>query len=197
MGSTNLQAAFDTIEADAKSNKHVVVITDGDCDPVGARSNPFHLVTTPGKYQYLHLNEYTVVNVSQTKLNFPFLGLDPKVCYVTGNNPKTLNGLIKSLIMSANLKIPITPELVLKNSLDLDCLQFPFIPSDPYQLTLALSDQQKEKLFSVIMSNIPPSNNQANTSNMDVDDADDIDYEDDMDDADDVDYIDDIQDVNV
>jgi len=186
IGGTNLQCAFDTLEAHSKSNKHVVIITDGDCDPVGgSSSSPFHHVTTPGKYQHLHLNEYTVVNVSQTKMNFPYLGLDPKVCYVTGNNPKTLNGLIKSLIMSASLKIPITPELVLQNSLDMDCLQLPCVPSNPYQITL--SNDQKERLFQVIMSNLPPSKNQANTSNMNMDvesvdsDLDDVDDNDNVD----------------
>jgi len=180
-GSTNLQSAFDTLESNSKSNKHVVVITDGDCDPVrGGKSNPFHHVTIPGKYQHLHMNEYTVVNVSQSKMNFPYLGLDPKVCYVTGNNPKTLNGLIKSLIMSASLKVPITPELILQNSLDMDCLQLPCIPSHPYQLTL--SDEQKERLFQVIMSNLPPTRDPANSSNMQID----VDDDDDVDDVDNV-----------
>ena len=164
MGSTVLQAAFDTLEATKKSNQHVVLLTDGDCDPVENNSNPFHLVTTPGEYQYLHLNEsYTVVNVSQTKMNFPYVGLDPKVCYVTGNNPKTLSGLIKSLIMSANLKVPITPELVLKNSLDMECLDLPCLPANPYHMIL--SDEQKDLLFQVIKSNLPPTN----TSKMQMD----------------------------
>jgi len=172
MGSTVLQSAFDTLEATKKSNQHVVIITDGDCDPIGNNSNPFHLVTTPGKYQYLHLNEsYTVVNVSQTKMNFPYIGLDPKVCYVTGNNPKTLNGLLKTLIMSANLKIPITPELVLQNSLDMECLDLPCLPANPYHMTL--TDEQKDSLFQVIMSNLPPTN--TSKMQMDIDDDNDDD----------------------
>ena len=73
--------------------------------------------------------------------------------------------------MSANLKIPITPELVLQNSLDMECLELPCLPSSPYHMTL--SDEKKDLLFQVIMSNLPQSINQANASSiqMDVDDV--------------------------
>jgi len=152
-GSTVLQSAFDSLEDNKKSNKQVVIITDGDCDPHGGTSNPFHNVTVPGKYQHLHTNNYIVVNVKQTKMNFPYLGMDPKVCYVTGNNPKTLNGLIKSLVMSARDKVPITPEAVLKNSLDMELLELPCsVPT--YQMIL--SNDDTHRLYNVIMSNIPP-----------------------------------------
>jgi hypothetical protein len=86
-------------------------------------------------------------------MNFPYLGMDPKVCYVTGNNPKTLNGLIKSLVMSARDKVPITPEVVLKNSLDMELLELP-CPVPPY--TMILSNDDIHRLYNVIMSNIPP-----------------------------------------
>ena len=152
-GSTVLQSAFDTLESNKKSNKQVVIITDGDCDPHGGTSNPFHNVTVPGKYQYLHTNNYIVVNVKQTKMNFPYLGMDPKVCYVTGNNPKTLNGLIKSLVMSVRDKVPITPEAVLMNSLDMEQLELP-CPVPTYQMIL--SNDVIHRLYDVIISNMPP-----------------------------------------
>ena len=152
-GSTVLQSAFDTLESNKKSNKQVVIITDGDCDPHGGTSNPFHNVTVPGKYQHLHTNNYIVVNVKQTKMNFPYLGMDPKVCYVTGNNPKTLNGLIKSLVMSVRDKVPITPEAVLMNSLDMEQLELP-CPVPTYQMIL--SNDVIHRLYDVIISNMPP-----------------------------------------
>ena len=86
-------------------------------------------------------------------MNFPYLGMDPKVCYVTGNNPKTLNGLIKSLVMSVRDKVPITPEAVLMNSLDMEQLELP-CPVPTYQMIL--SNDVIHRLYDVIMSNMPP-----------------------------------------
>jgi hypothetical protein len=158
-GSTNLKAVFDMLEEDSKSNKTVMIITDSDCDPNrGPRngsSNPFHQATTPGNgYSHLPSNNYVVVNVKLEKLNFPFIDIDPKVCYVTGNNPKTLNGLIKSIIISKRDNISITPELILTNSLQMDELNLPDIQLRPYSKVFTQSEINN--IFKVIQKNLPP-----------------------------------------
>ena len=66
------------------------------------------------------------MNVNEEKMNFPYLNMDPNVCYVTGNKPKTLNGFIKALIFSIINKIILTPSLVLKYSLELEELKEDF-----------------------------------------------------------------------
>lgn len=158
-GSTSLISLFDMLEAESKSGKTVMIITDSDCDPLrGGRttsSNPFHHATTLGNgFVHLPTNNYVVVNVKIEKLNFPFIDIDPKVCYVTGNNPKTLNGLIKSIIMSRRDNIPITPELILTNSLEMDELELPNVQIKSYSQVLNTS--QIAKIFDVIQKNLPP-----------------------------------------
>jgi len=155
-GSTSLSSAFDILESESKSNKIVMVITDGDCDPCGyyphRTVNPFHEATNPGRYIHLPTNNYIVINVKLEKLNFPYIDIDPKVCYLTGNNPKTINGLIKSMIISTRDKIPITPDLILTHSLDMEELELPEIPN---QYSMILSEEEISSLFRVILKNIP------------------------------------------
>jgi hypothetical protein len=120
-GRTNLEVVFTHFRTIGMKNKNAIIITDGDCDPSCGSNNPFH--TAPKAETNMR---YIVVNVKETKMNFPYLGLDPHVCYVTGNNPKTLNGLIKALVISLMESMPITPSLVLKCSLDLEELEHSF-----------------------------------------------------------------------
>ncbi len=170
-GSTCLDQAFDLLEKKNVTDKIIMIITDGDCDPIrGSTSNPFHEATVPGKYTYLPTNNYVVVNVKQDKLNFPYLGMDPKVCYVTGNNPKTINGLIKSIIVSKKENISITPELILEYTLNMIELNVPeIIP----KLSLQLSDEEIDRLYMVFIKNLPPTtfrhinNNNNNNNNSD------------------------------
>lgn len=154
-GSTELTSAFNMLESEKKSDKIVMIITDSDCDPRGTqKSNPFHCATVLGRgYIYLPSNNYIVVNVKVEKLNFPYLDIDPKVCYLTGNNPKTLNGLIKSMIVSVRDKISITPDLILNYSLQMDELELPVIPPT---YSKVLNKEEIKKLFEIIQNNLPP-----------------------------------------
>lgn len=158
-GSTNLGDLFDLMNENQVSDKNVLIITDGDCDPRqgSLRSNPFNQALSFDHYKYLPSNNYTIVNVKQSKLCFPYLDIHPKVCYVTGNNPKTLNGLIKSLIISKKKSIPITPELILKNSLELVELDIEF---KDYigNYSKELDEEQITRLYQIFNKNLPTKN---------------------------------------
>ena len=167
-GSTNLSSVFQYLNSITASNKNVIIITDGDCDPgnyhsgssyksgSGFSSNPFHEVTREDKKKSLYPNvkdnNYVVVNVKSEKMNFPYLDLDPNVCYLTGNNPQTLNGFIKALCESTKLGTTITPDLVLKYTLTIDELEFGSVPS----FTSIMSDERIGLLFEVFQKNLPP-----------------------------------------
>ena len=161
-GSTRLNSVFEHFKKESIRNKNVIIITDGDCDPItysndSSSSNPFH--SAPKSSQGL---KYIVVNVKETKMNFPYLGMDPDVCYVTGNNPKTLGGLFKALIKSLVDKIPLTPSLVLKCSLDLDELTHGFVLGS---FTKIFNPDEISKIHQVFMRNMAPKNihNKSNT----------------------------------
>jgi len=162
-GSTVLESIFSYFKSNNICDKNVIIITDGDCDPSSNgmfnSSNPFHLA--PKSEQRL---KYIVVNVKESKMNFPFLGLDPDVCYVTGNNPKTLNGLIKALVLSLMSNIPLTPTLVLKCSLDLDELANSFKVGN---FSKTLNSDEIEKIFKVFMKNIPPKTTNSHSQSID------------------------------
>ena len=151
-GCTDLKSVFTHFKSSNVRDKNVIIITDGDCDPCGyaygERTNPFH--TAPKGEQNL---KYIVVNVKETKMNFPYLGMDPDVCYVSGNNPKTLNGLIKALVMSLIQNVPLTPTLVLSCSLDLDELTNTF---DVGTFSNVYEEETIQKVFQVFMKNKPP-----------------------------------------
>jgi len=163
-GSTNLKSVFTYFRSSNIKNKNVIIITDGDCDPsdYSGNTNPFH--TAP---KSSHNLKYIVVNVKETKMNFPYLGMDPDVCYVSGNNPKTLNGLIKALVVSLMQNVPLTPTLVLSCSLDLDELANTFNVgtfSNVYEENII------QKVFMVFMKNKPPAKTNTNSdSNSDSD----------------------------
>lgn len=156
-GCTDLESVFEYFKSANVRDKNVIIITDGDCDPYGFDEiiNPFH--TAPKKEQDL---KYIVVNVKETKMNFPYLGMDPDVCYVSGNNPKTLNGLIKALVMSLMQNVPLTPTLVLSCSLDLDELANTF---DVGTFSNIYEEKTIEKLFYVFMKNKPPAKTDTNS----------------------------------
>lgn len=149
-GCTNLTSVFTHFKSSNIRDKNVIIITDGDCDPsdYSGRTNPFH--TAPKKEQNL---KYIVVNVKETKMNFPYLGMDPDVCYVSGNNPKTLNGLIKALVVSFMQNVSLTPTLVLSCSLDLDELSNTF---DVGTFSNVYEEETIQKVFHVFMKNKPP-----------------------------------------
>jgi len=147
-GSTCLEVVFDHFRLNNIRDKNVIIITDGDCDPNHGTVNPFH--SAP---KTMHGLRYVVVNVKETKMNFPYLGLDPDVSYVTGNNPNTLNGLIKALIISMCQNIPITPTLVLSQSLDMDELVHNFnLKSFVKKFDL----EEKTTIFKIFQKNRPP-----------------------------------------
>ncbi len=153
-GSTDLCSVFDLLDKESKENKIIMIITDGDCDPRGGTRNPFHVATNPGTFSHLHKNNYVVVNVKVDRLNFPFIDIDPKVCYLTGNNPKTINGLIKSLVVSSRDKIPITPSLILNYTLELDELDLPVVIP---KFNKTLTEEQISKLYNIMcIKNQPP-----------------------------------------
>lgn len=161
-GSTELQSVFKYLNTIKTSNKNVIIVTDGDCDPqnecvYGSSNNPFHEVTRLDKesstYPDIKDCKYVVVNVKQTEMNFPYLGLDPMVCYLTGNNPKTLNGFIKALCESTKYETMITPDLVLKYTLKLEELELETpIPT----FSSVMSDERVAQLFDVFGKNLPP-----------------------------------------
>lgn len=165
-GSTNLASAFDRIENDGASNKKVIIITDGDCDP-GLSSNlstrsPFHTATDiNGKYKHLPTNSYLIVNVSVDNMSFPFLAIDPKVCYLTGNNPKTMSGFIKAVIMSIQMNTQITPQLIMQYSLDQDELKLPVsVPS----FSNLLTDEEIKDVFTAFMNNSAPKESESSNN---------------------------------
>lgn len=155
-GSTNLESVFENFINEKITGKNVIIITDGDCDPnmhrilTNKSSNPFH--SAPKSSQNL---KYVVVNVKETKMNFPYLGLDPDVCYVSGNNPKTLVGLFKALIKSINENICLTPTLVLTCSLDLDELSNEF---EVGTFSKEFTQSEIEKIHQIFMINLAPKN---------------------------------------
>jgi hypothetical protein len=157
-GSTELNLVFKELNKDKISGKNIIIITDGDCDPVGQnKSNPFHQATIQDKsksaYPYIINCNFVIINVKEKKMGFPYLNLDPQVCYLTGNNPKTIIGFIKALTISAKTKLPITPDLVLSCTLNLDELiiskQLPQLYSN------IMSDSRIDRLYTIFMKNIP------------------------------------------
>ena len=160
-GSTVLENVFRYLNTIKTSNKNVIIITDGDCDP-GQYSNnisnsPFHEVTRldkdASKFPYITNCHYIVVNVNNSEMNFPYLDCDPMVCYLTGNNPKTLNGFIKALSESTKSNTIITPELILKYTLTLNELDFEHpVP----KFSSIMSDERINQLFEVFKKNLPP-----------------------------------------
>ena len=134
-GSTNLQSAFTLFERLELTNKKVIIISDGDCDEDIDGKSPFRDITKlNGKYKFINLNSYVVVNVNSEMMSFPYLSTDANVCYVSGNNAKTLRGFIKSVIVSIEKNIVLTPFLILQSTIGTDELILPIpLNQKPYE----------------------------------------------------------------
>ena len=157
-GSTCLESAFKAFEQDKIINKYIMIITDGDCNPGFNSSNPFKTATVKSpKNIYLYQNSFIIVNVKETKLNFPYLNIDPQVCYITGNNPKTINGFIKAMIVSIQENKQITPDMVLRYSINLEELN---IDKNLLELNYnkKLNNSDLENLYSIFIKNLPKKN---------------------------------------
>jgi hypothetical protein len=152
-GSTQLKSVFEHFKKENIRDKNVIIITDGDCDPINSydyknqSANPFHSAPRSS-----HGLKYIVINVKETKMNFPYLNMDPDVCYVSGRNPKIMTGLFKALIKSLVDNVLLTPSLVLKCSLDLDELKHDF--------TLGIfrkiyNSDEITKIHQIFIKNIP------------------------------------------
>ena len=160
-GSTNLDSIFTHLNTINTSNKNIVIITDGDCDPgqYNGSTNPFHEVTRSDKensaFPNIINNNYVVINVKETKMNFPYLNIDPSVCYFTGNNPKTITGFIKALCISTKNNTIITPDIVLDCTLTLDELDISDIGKPIPKYSKVMSDERIERMYNVFMDNLP------------------------------------------
>jgi len=159
-GSTCLDSVFRYLDTLRTNNKNIVIITDGDCDPSNynhSSTNPFHEVTSLDKSTSAYPNvldcNFIVVNVKETELKFPYLNIDPHVCYLTGNNPKTLNGFIKALCDATKSGSMITPDSILKYTLALEELNLG-IPVPSY--INIMTEERIANLFDVFKKNLPP-----------------------------------------
>ena len=171
-GSTNLNSAFTMMEQNKVMNKKVIIITDGDCDPVN-KISPFANVVNNIDYDYISTNSYVIANVSIKKLSFPYLSSTPNVCYINGNNPKTICGFIKAAIISVKTKIPITPMSILKHTLSTDELLLPIKIADSF--SKILDDGQINNMYNAFLENRPPAINSPRGKRNDDDDDDDDD----------------------
>lgn len=159
-GSTNLASVFNHLNTVRTNKKNVIIITDGDCDPniyCHSSTNPFHEVTCLDKRTSAYPNvldcNFIVVNVKETELKFPYLNIDPRVCYLTGNNPKTLNGFIKALCDATKSGTMITPDSILNYTLALEELTLTTpIPS----YSNVMTEERITNLFEVFKKNLPP-----------------------------------------
>lgn len=159
-GSTELDSVFRHLDTIRTNKKNIVIITDGDCDPNyygHSSTNPFHEVTSLDKTTSAYPNvldcNFIVVNVKETELKFPYLNIDPSVCYLTGNNPKTLNGFIKALCDATKSGTMITPDSILKYTLALEELNLA-IPVPTY--INIMTEERIANLFEVFKKNLPP-----------------------------------------
>lgn len=161
-GSTNLNSILQYFDKKQLTNKNVIICTDGDCDPSRNNKSPFHDIAQKSKY--LNTHNYIVLNVNQSTLKFPYLFNDIRVCYLTGNNPKQLNGFIKALVYSTINNVPITPELILKYCLDYITLNDNILNSINTFKCTTLDDHSHTLLLlhRVFMQNISISKTQKN-----------------------------------
>lgn len=73
----------------ATKEKMNLILTDGDCDPIGSHKNPFQNVLDD-----FPQHMYCVFNLGEDSLAFPYLDKDPRVCYISGHNPAIINSVI-------------------------------------------------------------------------------------------------------
>jgi len=175
-GSTNLDSVFVQLNIEKQSGKNIIIITDGDCDPTmhSNQTNPFHEATmldkSKSKYPNILDCNFVIINVKEKNMAFPYLNLDSKVCYLNGNNPKTIIGFIKALTISSKTNKPITPDLVLKCTLNLNEL---VVDKQIKAYSKVMSDSRIERMYTIFMKNIPKkktiseekANEQANSKN--------------------------------
>lgn len=185
-GSTCLDSVFSYLNKFNTTNKNVIIITDGDCDPHNCISttNPFHEVTclnkSTSKYPNVIDCNFIIVNVKETKLTFPYLNIDPRVCYLTGNNPKTLNGFIKALCQAVKTRSVITPDLILRYTLAMDEL---ILPTVIPKYSNVMTDERIGNLFAVFKQNLPIKNDKSDDkSDEESDDKSDEEFDDKSDD---------------
>jgi len=116
--STELSRAFYLLEAQCKSERMVMVITDSDCDPVpnSSSTNAFHNAFNTSIYKYLPTNQYIIMNVKETAMKFPYLSFHKQVAYVSGTS--TIVFLIDALIYCSKMHISLTPTIVLQRCLE-------------------------------------------------------------------------------
>lgn len=161
-GSTNLDSIFRYLNNTKTNNKNLLIITDSDCDPHNysgfGGKNPFHEISRldreTSRYPDVKDCNVIVVNVKVNNLSFPYLNIDPKVCYLTGNNPKTLNGFIKALCESVKNNTMITPESILKYSLALEELNLNYnVP----KYNKVLTERDVNLFYEVLKNNLAPS----------------------------------------
>jgi hypothetical protein len=104
MGSTNLAAAFEVLlEPELNINtKTVLILTDGDCDPTSAGSNPFNDFLSATSTANV-----CVWNLSKEQLAFPYAALDKRVAYVSGNKPDIIESVLMALCENAQDLTPV------------------------------------------------------------------------------------------
>lgn len=155
-GSTCLDKAFELVREDYEKTlerRFVLILTDGDCDFCFKNdtfsSNPFHHYLDKLPY-----HQFCVFNLKQDKLAFPYLAQDPRVSYLSGNNPKVLIGVTRAIVNAVMNETHITPNDVLYYSLDLDELDISRFDIDNFKYN-KLNSVEIEKLFKVVNMNVP------------------------------------------
>jgi hypothetical protein len=151
-GCTQLSSVFNYLKTECITNKNIVIITDGDCDPDSDNitSSPFHTVFDKSLYSNLHTCNYIILNVNESKMSFPYLNFHPNVSYINGI--MCLDFLIEALIRSEKNSIPLTPSLLLECCLDADRFQIPpeindlLVQADTINMLYPL-DSQLNRLF--------------------------------------------------
>jgi hypothetical protein len=164
-------------------NKNIIIITDGDCDPIDNKTtSPFHEVFKEnGRYNYIKNTTFTIINTKTEKLDFPYLNTDKGVCYLSGNNPKNISAFIKAIYISSKNNILITPSLVLHCCMELPELIIPFpIHNSNSNSNSLINDNIIKQMFNAYSNNLPKKiikyHNIDNIDNIDNNNNDNIDY---------------------
>ena len=137
-GSTNLESVFSCLE---NNDNTTLVITDGDCDPMGQENNsPFQEAL-----RLFPIRKFIVWNVKQSKLHFPYSVEDSRVGYISGNEPSVIDAVFKCLSNGE-----LTPMTLLESCISE--IEHPFV-LDPIEKPFTVN--QIENLFFAIKKNIP------------------------------------------
>ena len=151
-GSTNLESIFSFLE---NNDNTTLVITDGDCDPMGQENNsPFQEAL-----RHFPSRKFIVWNVKQSKLHFPYSVKDNRVGYISGNEPSVIDAVFKCLSNGE-----LTPTSLLETCISE--IEHPFV-LDP--VDKPFTNSQIQKLFFAVKKNIPNNNdNNDNDNNNDI-----------------------------